>query len=819
MPQSLPQVSIPKVSFAGGEFEPGLWSRVDLQKWATGARTIRNMLVRPTGGVFNRPGLHYVATAKYDDKAVRMLPFEFSASQTYAIETGDEYFRFYTDNGQIVTTLGDVTGWLTLTDYVVGDFVKEASVLYYCIVAHTSGVFATDLAAGKWVAQSIYEVPSDYSDDILTTLNYAQSADTLFLVCGTVRPKMLQRLGNVNWTYTNYPFVNGPFMPQNTDEDIDIVPSAITGVGITIDASEAIFNPLHVGSIWQLRQAMTGELVTTAFASISTGSSIACGGTWRIITHGTWTGKIIVEKSTDGGTNWFMVRAFTSVNDFNANTFGTEDNPSGNKFLMRVRMSDWTSGTCNCDLSSDAFTQVGVFEVTAYVSATQVTATVLTDLGSTAACIDWSEGSWSDYRGWPQSVSFVQGRLAFAGTTSEPQTTWLTETENFYDFARSQPLIDSDGISTNLPSLQLNAITSLIPLLGLIALTSAGEWTIGEPGVALSPLTVATKPNSFYGAASVRPVVVGNRAIFVQSSGTKIRDLGYAFTVSGFDGSEISIISKHLFENYQIVELAYQQDPDNIVWALRSDGALLAMTYLREQEVLAWTKCDTRDGDDLFESMCCIQATGYKQMWFAVQRGTARFIERMDQRMASSVLADQFFVDCGVSYDGAPATHITGLGHLEGKSVAVLADGVVIANYESPYTVTGGALVPDLVTAASKVHVGIPIVSQLQTLAVEVPTYGTVLGTQVKISKVTVQVLQSMGGKYGPTFTELYPLSEEFLTTYGVQTALYTGKLKDVMPPHFAEEGLICLQQSDPLPFTVLAVIPQVTVGGVTSVQ
>jgi hypothetical protein len=814
---ALPQINVPKVSFAGGEFEPGLWSRVDLQKWATGARTLRNVIVRPTGGVFNRPGLHYVATAKFDDKAVRMLPFEFSSSQTYALETGDEYIRFYTDNGQIVTTLSDVVAWVTATVYVVGDFVKEAGTIYYCLVAHTAGVFATDLAAVKWVAQSIYEVVTPWAEADLPNLNYAQSADIIFVACGDVAPQMIQREGDVNWSVVDYPFENGPFMPQNTDEDIDLVPSATTGTGINVDASEALFNPLHVGSLWQLRQPISGQIQTTAFASVTSAASIVCGGTWRIITHGTWTGKLLVEKSTDGGTNWFMVRAYTSADDNNVNTFGTEDNPSGNAFLVRMRMSSYTSGTCNADLSTDAFTQVGVFRVATYVSPTEVTADVLTDLGSTEACVDWSEGSWSDYRGWPQAVSFEQNRIVWSGTRSEPSTNWTTKTDNFYDFGRSQPLLDSDGISVPLPSLQLNAVTSLVPLLGLVALTSSGEFTIGEPGTPLSPLTVTTKPNSYYGAAAVRPVIVGTRAIYVQSSGTAIRDLGYSLSANGFEGNLISILSKHLFDGYQITELAYQQDPDSIVWARRSDGALLAMTYLREQEVLAWTKCDTGDGDDLFESMCCIQATGYKQMWFAVQRGTARYIERMDQRMASTALADQFFVDCGISYVGAPATVITGLDHLEGQEVAVLADGVVVANYDDPMTVASGQIT--LSAAASKVHIGKPIRAQIQTLAIEVPTAGTLLNSQVKLSKFTLQVLQSMGGKYGTDFTTMYPLTQTFLQAYGVDDVLYTGKLKDVLPPNYSEEGVICIEQSDPLPFCLLAVIPQVTIGGVTSLQ
>lgn len=806
-----PPISAGKFSFAGGEFSPEQQVRVDLQKYPTGLKTARNVYVQKVGGIANRPGTHYRGTAKFANKKIRMLPFEFSSGQRYAIETGDDYFRFYTNGGQVA--INTASAWVTLTVYAVGNFVLQGGLVYYCIVAHTAGTFATDLAAGKWVRQNIYEIPSVYAHTDLPSLRYAQSADTLFIVHPTHAPMMLQRLGATSWQLIPYPFVDGPFMIQNTDDASTVTPDAATGA-VNLVAAKAIFNTLHIGALWQIRHDIEGQATSVAITGAGTQAGIACGGTWRLITHGTWTGKFQVEKSTDAGVTWTKVRAFSSTNDNNVNTFGTEVNPTGNKFLVRINATVLSAGTLNLDLTTDAFTQVGVVKITAFTNSTHVAGTVQTDLGSTAATADWAEGSWSDYRGYPRTVTFNQNRLVFASTVSEPNTEWMTQTGNFYSFFVSQPILDTDAIDSLLPSRELNEISAIVPLLGMVAFTSSGEWAVGDPGVILSPNTIAVRPNSYYGSSGVQPVVVGNRIIFVQSSGAVIRDLAYQYFYNYFDGADISIFSNHLFVNKQVVEMAYQQDPNSLVWMTQDDGTLIALTYLREQDMLAFTHCDTRDGLDAFESMCSIQGVGYKEVWFSVQRANGvRFIEQLDQRGVSTDPADQFFVDCGISYEGQSQKVITGLSHLEGKQVAILADGNVIANYLTPYTVSGGQIT--LPQAASKVHIGIPIVSDIETLNAEVPNpTGTTQDKKALISRVTINVVNSRGGYAGREFSDLFQLASMYPAAYNVPLPLYTGPVKDSLAGGFQDGGRVCIRQLDPLPLTIVSIIPVITVGG-----
>jgi len=553
-------------------------------------------------------------------------------------------------------------------------------------------------------------------------------------------------------------------------------------------------------------------LAPDAYLSRSTGTQtgIKCGGTWRIITHGTWTAKFNIERSIDGGTTWKVIRTFSSVNDNNVTTFQTDDN-GGDPYLVRINTYSYTSGTIQIDLTTDPFTQEGWVKVTGYTSATVVTVDVKREIGiASSAVTDWAEGSWSDYRGWPSSVSFAQDRLCWGGTDAEPQTTWMTETGNYYSFRRHSPLVDTDGISVNLPSRQLNGINWLLPLLDLVAGTSSAIWTISAADKVLTPSSVNQSSNDYSGAAKVLPVVVGNRAIYVQVGGSVVRDLGFEFASDGFVSVNASILATHLFNNFKITELAYQQNPNNIVWGIRNDGQMVSMTYLREQEVLAWTHHDT---DGKFESICKLQGTEFDEIWMSVKRGEIRFIEKMADRMVSTETKDQFFVDCGVTYDGTPIDIVTGLEHLEGKNVSILADGNVIGSYDNPKIVVGGQI--DLGGEYSMVHVGLPYLADLETLNVELPSQlGTTQGKKVKISKITCQVLNSAGAKIGPDFDNLHEIGGAFTRYYTTALRLFTGDFQENLAAGYEDGGRICIRQSDPLPISILSLVPDVTVGG-----
>lgn len=910
----MPLLNLIRPSFAGGEYAPALCSRVDIARYNIGAKLLRNMIVHPTGGTSNRTGFRYVATTKTDGKKVILVPFKFSTTQTYMLEFGEYYCRFYKDGGQI-----------------------------------QSGGAA-------------YEIVTPYAEDDLEDISFTQSADVLFLAHPDYPPRQINRFGDTDWTLTYFQFFNGPFRLPNTS-NVTLAISATTGMAATLTAAApawvtatiyevgdyvtetvtvykclikhtagtfandlaasyweaatlAVFDDEHVGALFQLHHYIEGQSANDALASVAAGTAISCGGTWRLITHGTWTGKIQVEKSIDGGTTWTCIRAFTSADDFNADTYGTEDTNGGTEpFQVRVNMTARTSGTCNADLSADPYLHSGIAKVTAFVDATEVTVNVERAFGSTDATADWAEGAWSFYRGYPSIVEFSpQDRLIFANNESEPQTYWASKVSNYYDFGVSNPLVDSDAISSPLPSRELNGINGIIALRNIIALTTSGECSIeSSDGGPLTPSTLYNKIHGYEGSYGVRPVVIGNRAIYVQRVGSMIRDIGWEFSEDVFKGSDISVFANHLFNGYTIKQMAYQQNPDRLVWAVRSDGRLLSMTYMREQEVLAWTWHDTNFGIDKFESVAVIPTEGYDEVWVSVRRGSKRYIERLAKRMPTTDPRDQFFVDCGISYDspkyitgvtqanpvvitsvahgysngdtidianivadGVPpgssldnmaaelnlkrykvknktddtyeitdeddvdidgtnftnyvsggesrvpigkTTLVTGLDHLNGKTVSILADGNVLAQQ----VVASGQLAA-LDADYSRIHVGLQYYSDFESLNIDLSgPGGTIQGKKIQIPAVTFKLQNTRGGYKGPGDPELEnavaltPFAEPMRPTLGDPLSLYTCDQMESLGGGYQDGGRVFVRQSDPLPITILAIVPQVKVGGIAA--
>jgi len=249
---------------------------------------------------------------------------------------------------------------------------------------------------------------------------------------------------------------------------------------------------------------------------------------------------------------------------------------------------------------------------------------------------------------------------------------------------------------------------------------------------------------------------------------------------------------------------------------------LLSLTYMREQEVLAWTQHDTNGGADLFKSVASIPnpTNNYNELWISVARGTKRYIERMAQRMATTDPADQIFMDAAITYNASPTNNVIGLDHLNGYTVSILADG----NVMNQQVVSGGTLPENLPGAYSKIHVGIPYNSDLETLNVEanLPD-GTLQGRKVKVSNVVLRLQNSRGGYIGPDALTLHPISGSpmsgsIVTVYGATTALCSGEVKENLGAGYEDGGRIFLRQSDPLPITILALLPIVKTGERTGV-
>lgn len=580
-----------------------------------------------------------------------------------------------------------------------------------------------------------------------------------------------------------------------------------------------LFSPLHVDALFKLSHYVEGQTMSASFTSATTSSTVKCFTTWRLITHGTWTGKFHIQKSTDGGTTWTVLRSFSSVNDFNADTSGTEDIELNEvPFLLRINMYSYTSGTANIDLTADPFFQDGIVRVTSFTSTTQVVTEVLQSAGSTSRTTLWSEGSWSDYRGWPSVARFFQDRLSFAATNTEPQTIWMTKTSNYYSFRRSQTLLDTDGITINLPSRQVNQINNMIAFKQLLAFTSSAIWSIGPiSGTALTPTSVKQDIEEYSGSSEISPAVIGTEAIYVQNDGETIRNIGFQLQVDGFTGSDANILANHLFQGYTISKMAYQRNPNSVVWCLRSDGKLLSFTYNNEQQIVAWALHDT---DGTIESICVIPGDNGDELWCAVSRDNGRFIERMIGRKQFS-LTGHVFLDSYLEKTNTTSV-VSGFTHLASQVVSMIADGVVL----DQKTVSGSGTFA-LSSNYTTLYAGLPYDADLETLNIEIQSrQGTAQGSKIKVGNVTFRLVNTRGGYIGPNFDTLYEAFEydelnranqlALGTTLGA-TSNFNGDIRVPLGAEYSNGGRVCYRQSDPLPVSIGCVVPEVDVGGKSS--
>ena len=410
---------------------------------------------------------------------------------------------------------------------------------------------------------------------------------------------------------------------------------------------------------------------------------------------------------------------------------------------------------------------------------------------------------------YPSCVAYFEQRMVFAGSQNDPQTLWLTRSGHYRSMSVSSPTKDDDAITRTLAGGSVDAIRSFAPLKDLIALTSGGSWTISSGGNAdaITPSSMQAVPQNRRGASHLPPLIIGNTVLFVQDKGSVVRDLGYDFGSDSYQDTDLSLMSNHLFYGRSLVEWAYAAIPDSVVWCVRDDGVLLSMTYLREHEVFAWARHDT---DGFVESVCTVSEGAEDGVYVLVRRTVGGQVRRYVERLASRVVRDvreAFFVDCGLTYRGSPVTSLSGLSHLEGKTVSILADG----NVAPAQVVTGGRVSID--HPASVIHVGLPYVSELETLEPE-PTQPTIQGRKKRVTSVTLRLDSSRGGWIGPDRSRLDELKQRSTEPMGQATRLHTGDITITLPGAWNTQGSVVIQQREPLPITVLAVIPEIEIGG-----
>ena len=425
---------------------------------------------------------------------------------------------------------------------------------------------------------------------------------------------------------------------------------------------------------------------------------------------------------------------------------------------------------------------------------------------------------------FPATVSYHQGRRWFGGSTQNPQTLYATKSGSYYNMDSSEPVQADDSITATIAAQTANPIHAMIPVQQLIVFTLGGAWQVtgGSASDVITPSSTVVTPQIWSGASElVRPVVVGNDIIYVQAMGASVRNLAYNLYASAYQGTDIALLSTHLLFGHRLVAMDSAMEPYKIVWFVRDDGVALSLTYLHDQDVYAWSRHDTIGGQ--FLDVCVVSEPnpwGYYENvpYFLVRRTlngvSTQTVERMHTRqlgLGNSDVKQSWFVDCGLQYSGTATATVSGLNHLAGQTVAILADGAVF-----PQQVVGSDGTLTIPQPASIITVGLPIQAQLESLPIDVGE-PTIQGKRKRVSRIRVLVENTRGLKAGPVNQQKGPLLVEFkersIEAYGTPTNLVTGQEFVNTNGTWDVYGTVLIQQDNPLPCSILGIVPEFELG------
>jgi hypothetical protein len=483
------------------------------------------------------------------------------------------------------------------------------------------------------------------------------------------------------------------------------------------------------------------------------------------------------------------------------NTTTTTLNPSGTTGVITI-----TSSQSNLITTDEVGTYVmfggnGYAKIASATNETVAIATVEETLPAAGATTDWYLSSWGGDNGYPGAVSFFEERLVYAGSVGEPQTIWMSQTGDFENhFVSTGEVADSDALQYTISADQVNAIKWLVSTKKLLIGTVGGEWWMSgsETTDPISPTNAITRRETTYGSQGLQPVTIDNSVLFLQRGGKKIRGFSYDFEADAYLGSDLSLLSDFT-RNNEIRSMTYQQYPYQVVWNVRDDGDLLGLTYMKAQEIIGWHH-HTTNGD--FKWVATIPGDNEDELWAVVKRtidGTDIVtIERMYETFDGDDMSDAFYVDSGLTYDGSEATTLTGLDHLAGATVEVLADGLV---QDATLVQASGAI--GLNPGASKASVGLRYLTDIKTLRLAGGETGELQGRQKHISFATLRLFETLGISMGTASTAL----DDF--QFAATDELYTGDKKFSFLSEVGAEGQMFIRQTNPQPMTILSIIPE----------
>lgn len=584
------------------------------------------------------------------------------------------------------------------------------------------------------------------------------------------------------------------------EADNTLQPSGTDGE-ITLTSKTKFFSKDMVGAWIKLGQEV--ESKTRSLDGAGTTDPVKVGSGWKIITHGTWTGTVTIQKSINNGP-WKDFRKYTAKDDQNYSETGTITD--GN---IRMRVVTTAGRT---DFTSLAYTNEGIVQVKEYISPTKVKCIVKKELSSTDPVETYSIGSWNKEFGYPRCICFFQDRLCFAATDKQPYMVWMSRTGDYPNFSvekASGTITDDSAVVLSFVSRRQQSIKHIIPANDLIIMTDGNEWTVSGSET-VTPTKATPRVQTSRGCTDVFPILIGNRVIFIQRRGETVRDMGYDYTSDSYTGMDLTLLAKHLTRGKEITQDTYMQDPDSRIYFTESDGTINVLAYVQDQKVYAWSQIIT---DGKYISVCNVENEKSDAVYVAVEReinGQKKtYIERLTNYEESNDPMDYIHLDAAVRLIYEEETKNASVPHLSGRTVGVLAGGQYFPDIQ--VSTEGDLTLP---SAYKEMIIGIPYEMIMELPNIETNTQqGTLQGRKKKISGATIRLVNSLGGMIGCEKNHMDEIKYDEMQEQNIH--LFSGDKEITLPnPGFQTQGRVYITSDDGYPFTLAAIIREMVLYG-----
>jgi hypothetical protein len=826
-----------QLSYNAGEFSPSMYAREDFEKYSAALTKGENLILLPQGGACRRAGSRYVAAVKDSTALTHLIPFVFSTTQAYQVEVGNNYLRFYADQAQIVTE--DIAAAITGNNSTflsgIGNWDDQglsggagSSVTHDATNARMN-LIAPAVPATNFAHAELQVTNAEAKTFVLRLQVLGAPGDTVKLRVGTASDGTQiindQVLG-VGYHVTEFSSGAADFF-IGIKHDTLAKTLQIDNVDLLDNAAIELTTPYATSEIADIDWTQSTDTLYLFHKSYPIYTLLRLGNaSWSLEEFETVDGPYLDENATTTTLTAASAAVGTSVNITASSIVGINDNRGwlASDIGRLVRIGDGTD--------------VGYGVIVSITSTTVAVADIRKTLPNATANTEWRLGSWSGTTGYPTTGSFHEQRLGIGNTPNDPDQYWLSASGDFPNFAIDTDLsgggvevLDNNSIDYRISSDQVNAILWMKSGRFLALGTTGGEWIATSEGPILTPSDNDTNQQTRVGSKDVLSVQVDNTILYTQRGGRQIHEFAFRFEDDAFRSPDLTLLSRHITRT-GITRMAYATAPHSLVLCLRADGKIAVLTYKREEDVVGWSRWTMGGTDVVVESISVIPgeaAAGQvassverDEIWVVVSRtingATKRYIEVLEDvfegpdandhltkaAYEAQLLIDQqnmYYVDSCITYNSTATSALSGLGHLEGETVKILADGAV----HPDKVVTSGAITLD--ADASIVQIGLGYFHDIEPLIIR---GGNPRGSGLLKDKAILTsdlLLHETGSlKIGSDRSSLRDISfREVGDSYDTAVPLFSGiKSRVEISGDYIADPKVVIRDDEPTAFTLL---------------